>query len=254
MKRMPFVLLVVAALMAVFASSASAADQTAYQRLRTDVYTCTDGSKCSTFVDPAKDGAFAQWRSFPRNGDDSPLDANARALVVHTPANNPTGNYDVAEVWTRASLNLNKPASQMKNLSFDSYLPPVTGGSPRIDVVFQSPLNSDGSTYVAISAQRCERTLSSTWVRTDATGQTALGCTIDTSKGAAYSSDGTNTAWQNFVAANPDAQVAYTFMVFDIPTGSGPNYRVDRISLGTNRMFTYSNYDAVSCNYREAAC
>ena len=226
MKHRILVLLFAAVLTIVFAGSASAATQTQWQRLRTDVYTCTDGTTCDTYIDPATDGSFAHWVAFPKNGDDSPLDANSSALVVHTPANDTAGNYDVAEVFTRASLYLDKPAAQIKNLSFDAYKPALQGGSRRIDVVFENPLNSDGSSYVAIDAINCQQTLSSTWVRADATGQTSPGCTIYTSNGHAYSSDGTNSAWSNFVAANSDAVVAYTFMVFDQPTGNtGMNYR-----------------------------
>jgi hypothetical protein len=258
MKHRILVLLSAAVLTIVFAGSASAATQTQWQRLRTDVYTCTDGTACTSYIDPATDGSFAHWVAFPKNGDDSPLDANTSALVVHTPANDTSGNYDVAELWTRASLHLDKPAAQIKNLSFDAYKPALQGGSPRIDVFFENPLSdpaANGSTYVAIDATNCQQTLSSTWVRADATGQTALGCTIFGSNGATYSSDGTHSAWANLVAANPDAVVSFIFMVFDQPTGNtGINYRVDRISLGTNRMFTYSNTNAVSCNFSEGAC
>jgi hypothetical protein len=237
----------------VLSAGSALADVSSYNRLRTEVYTCTDGTTCSTYIDPATDGAYARWQTLSKNGEDSPLDADARALMVHTPANDQAGNYDVAEVYTNHSLNLNLAASAVKNLSFDAYKPALQGGSPRIDVFFQNPL-TDGSTYVAIDAGNCQKTLSSTWVRADATGQTAPGCTIYTSNGTAYSSDGTNSAWANLVAANPNAVVAYDFMVFDQPTGNtNTDYRIDRISLGTGKMFTRSNFSAVSCT-SEAAC
>jgi hypothetical protein len=252
MKRISLVLLVVAALTAVFAGSASAAEQTAWQRLRTNVYTCDFTVTPANCVAPT-DGSFIRWQTFSSNGQDSPLDGNARALVVHTISTDLT-KYDYAEVFSRASLNLNKPASQVKNLSFDSYLPADQGGSPRIDVYFSNPL-ADGSTHVFIDALNCQQPIGGDWVRTDPTGRTRVGCTIFTDNRTTYASDGTHSAWANLVAANPDAQVAYTLMVFDEPSSiTGINYRVDRISLGTNRMFTYSSTEAVSCNYREAAC
>jgi hypothetical protein len=215
---------------------------TAYQQLRVNTYDCS-GASCVK----AADGAYGRWVTLLANGEDSPSDANARALVVHTP--NP-GDY--TEAFTRASLHINKPASAVRNLSFDAYQPALQGGSPRIDVFLANPL-TNGSSYVAIDAGNCQQALSSTWVRADATGRTAPGCTIFGSAGGTWSSDGTDSAWKNFVDDNPDAQVAYTFMVWDVPSGAGENYRTDRISLGTNKMFTQNNTTAVSCS-TEAAC
>jgi hypothetical protein len=222
--------------------------------LQEHTYTCDFTVDPSVCVKPT-DGAYSHWVTFAKNGQDSPGDSNTRALVVHTPSNNAAA-YDYTEVYSKVSLNINKPASQVHNLSFDAYKPALQGGSPRIDVFFTNPLDSDGSDYVAIDAGNCQRSLSSsggTWVRADATGQKALGCTIYTSNGTAYSSDGTHSAWANFVAANLDAQVAYTFMVFDQPSGqTGVDYRVDRIALGTGKMYNAGNAP-VTCG-SEAAC
>lgn len=219
-------------------------------RLHVDTYTCDFAT--SGVCDYATNGAFGKWVKFPANGNDSPLDSNSKALVVHTPSADPAAqNY--TEVYSAASLNINKPVEQIKNLSFDAFAASLRGGSPRINVFFASTL-TDGSSYVAIDAGNCQQALSSTWVRADATGRKAAGCTIYTSAGTAYTSDGTNSAWANFVAANPGTVVSYTFMVFDIPTGSDTlgDYRVDRIALGTARFYNESNY-AVNC-YSEGAC
>jgi hypothetical protein len=57
----------------------------------------------------------------------------------------------------------------------------------------------------------------------------------------------------DFFAANPTAEVSYTFMVFDQPSGqTGIDYRVDRIALGTDKMYNASN-SPVMCG-SEAAC
>jgi hypothetical protein len=253
--RIPFAVLTAAAL-TVLSGGVAQADEHhgGADTLHPDAYTCTDGPTCDTYVDPARDGAYGKWVTFKKNGDDSPLDSNTKAFVAHTPSNSQTGNYDVVELSSNHSLNLNKAASAVHNLSFDAYKPALQGGSPRIDVVFSSPLDSDGSTYVAIDAGNCQQTLTvPTWVRADATGRKSAGCTIYTSHGTGYTSDGTSSAWDKFVAANPDAFVSYTFMVFDEPSGNtGIDYRVDRVALGTGKYYNASN-SPVACG-SEAAC
>jgi hypothetical protein len=237
------------ALAVVTAAGPAAADGDRHQ-LRPRAYTCDFSPGGTGNCVTATDGSFAKWVRFPANGDDSPLDSNSKALVVHTPSAVPT-SYDYVEVTTKASLNINKPASQIQNLSFDALKAALRGGSPRIVVYFSSPLE-DSSPYVAIDALNCQQAISSTWVRADATGRTAAGCTIYTSSGTPYTSDGTSTAWQKLVADNPDAFVTFTFMVFDIPTETGPDYRVDRIALGTGKVYNNGN-SPVICS-TEAAC
>jgi hypothetical protein len=195
---------------------------------------------------------FSVWVKFPRNGQDSPLDSNSSGLLVHTP-NPALETYDYAEISSYASLNINRPASSMKNLSFEALGSSLRGGSPRIDVFLATPM-ADGGTYVAIDAGNCQQSISSTWVRADATGRKTAGCTIYSSGGTAYASDGTNTAWQSFLAANPGAVVSYTFMVIDIPTGSDNlgDYRIDRIALGTGKIYKASN-SPVTCS-NELSC
>jgi hypothetical protein len=247
--RKTLAIMAAAALAVVTAAGPAAADGDRHQ-LRPRAYTCDFASTGNCVK--ATDGSFAKWVRFPANGDDSPLDSNSKALVVHTISNNLSA-YDYVEVTTKASLNINTPADQIRNLSFDAYKAALQGGSPRIVVYFANPLVDDNSPYVAIDAINCQQAISSTWVRADATGRTSPGCTIYTSNGTPYTSDGTNTAWQNLVAANPGAVVAYSFLVFDQPSSqTGTDYRVDRIALGTGKVYNASN-SPVACT-TEAAC
>jgi hypothetical protein len=232
--------------------SPSAVASTGWHTLQEHTYTC-DFAGSGDCARP-NDGAYSRWVTFARNGQDSPGDSNRRALVVHTPGTDLSA-YDYTEVYSNAALNINRPASQIHNLSFDAYAPALQGGSPRIDVFFVDPL-ADGSDYLSVDAGNCQQALASsggTWVRADATGRKSAGCTIYTSGGTPYSSDGTSSAWANLLAANPGAQVSYTFMVFDQPTGNtGINYRVDRIALGTGKMYNAGN-SPINCG-SEAAC
>jgi hypothetical protein len=190
----------------------------------------------------ATDGSYCKWQGFGQNGEDSPLDSNARALVTNVLPG------DFAEAYTRHSLNLNKPASQIQNLSFDVRTADIKGGSPRIVVVFANPL-MDGSSYAFLSANTCAQPISSTWSRADFTGYTGTGCSIVTSNGTTYSSGGGMSAWDALVAANPDVVVSYDYMVWD----QAGTYRTDRISLGTGFEYTYGNGRAVRCT-TEASC
>jgi hypothetical protein len=222
-----------AALAGVAAAPETAVAATNPDRLQAHAYTCdftVDPADCVN----ATDGSFARWVTFPNNGDDSPQDANRAALVVHTISADPTA-YDYVEVYSTHTRHINKPAANVKNISFDSYQPADTGGSPRISVFFTNPL-VDGSSYVSLDEPNCTQPLLGDWVRSDATGRTALGCTIYTSNGTPYASTGTQSAWATLVAANPGARVSFSFMVFDIPSETTTNavdYRVDRIALGT---------------------
>jgi hypothetical protein len=158
------------------------------------------------------------------------------------------GTDDHAEIWSKASDNINKRADEMTNLSFDVRTKTLQGGSPRMNVYLQDSL-SDGSAYVSIS-DLCAVPISGTtaWSRVDATGDGA-GCTITTSSGTPYKSSPTFSAWDAFSAANPDAVVTDDYMVFDQPG----YYRLDRISLGTGVMYTSSNTTAFTCT-TEASC
>jgi hypothetical protein len=222
---------------------------TSSDTLQEHTYTC-DFAGTGDCV-KATDGAYGRWVTFPKNGDDSPSDSNSKALQVHTPGTSSSAQ-DYTEVYSNHSLHINTLAANVKNISFDAYKPALQGGSPRIDVFFSNPL-SDGGTYAAIDAGNCQQTLSATWVRADATGRTSAGCTIYSSNGTPYTSDGTQSAWAALLAANPGIKVAYTFMVFDEPSGNtGVDYRVDRLALGTKTVYNASN-TPVACT-TEAAC
>jgi hypothetical protein len=177
---------------------------------------------------------------------DSPLDTNSRALHAVVP----TG--ECLLFFNRASLKLNKPVAQMKNLSFDFREPQaggtVTGGSPRTSVIL-----ADGRALF-LSADQCDHPLSvvgGDWGRADFTGFTSdiQSCTIFDSDGIAYANTPTESAWQVFVDANPNAVASFDFLIMDV----GGHYFLDRITLGTGKMFTLSPKRAQNCR-TEAAC
>jgi hypothetical protein len=138
------------------------------------------------------------------------------------------------------------PISKIRNLSFDflnasggGY---VSGGAPRISIVF-----TDG-TVAYLSGYYCDTVIGGgdgTWSRADFTGQTTTGCTFYDSVGGVWESDGTHTAWQNFVAANPTLKVDYGVVVQD-ESDTGPmRARIDRIAM-QNHMQT-SLYNVRYC-------
>jgi hypothetical protein len=232
--------------LAVVSAGVASAD-TAVQpgfRLHTPVYTCPPPYDPTTCV-KSTDGSFNKWVTYTNRGGDSPLDTNTNnsALSVNTMQ----GPDDHAEIWSKASDNINKRADEMANLSFDIRTKTLQGGSPRINVFLQQN-SSDGSAYVSIS-DLCAVPIGTTaWSRVDATSD-GTGCTITTSGGTAYKSSPTFSAWDAFTAANPDAVVTNDYMVFDQPG----YYRLDRISLGTGVMYTSSNTTAFTCT-TEASC
>jgi hypothetical protein len=233
----------VTALAVVSAGSASADSAVSkWQQLRTPVWQCPAAFPDSCV--PATNGAYNKWVTYDNRGGDSPLDTNTknRALAVHY-----VDQTDHAEVFSRASLHLNKPADEITNLSFDVRTRTLQGGSPRLNMHLSAPL-ADGSNYVFISNQCAVQIGTTAWSRVDATGDGA-GCTINTQNGKEYSSSATYSAWDAFAIDNPGAVVDYDYMVFDV----FGNYRLDRVSLGTGYMFTSSNKTAVTCT-TEASC
>ncbi len=190
---------------------------------------------------------------------DSPLDTNHRALFVTVCESNPPVSSEDADAYTGTSLHVDKTADHVQNLSYDYNADPqyLKGGAPRISVDFQSGDVAflDGST--------CNRQIgTSNWSRADFTGfigikgdgttpvcsfhVTSGGGTIDT----VYSSDKRRSAWQSFANQHPEEVVIDTFMEFDVE-GS---YRVDRISLGTDRLYNYADDYAVNCQQNEHVC
>jgi len=193
-------------------------------------------------------------------GPDSPKDADHWALNMAL--NGPTGS-GYTNAYNNAWLTKDDagatyiPISKIRNLSFDflnasggGY---VGAGAPRVSVVF-----TDG-TVVYLSAYYCDTVISGgngTWSRADFTGQKAVGCKFYDSIGGVWESDGTHTAWQNFVAAYPTLKVDYGVVVQDegeTPAGQtfGPRARIDRIAM-QNHMQT-SLYTVRYCP-TEASC
>ena len=112
---------------------------------------------------------------------------------------------------------------------------------------------TDG-TVVYLSAYYCDTVIpggDGSWSRADFTGQTAVGCKFYDSIGGIWESDGTHTAWQNFVAAYPTLKVDYGVVVQD-ESDTGPmRARIDRIAM-YNHMQT-SLYAVRYCP-TEASC
>ena len=151
--------------------------------------------------------------------------------------NGPTGpNYTNAynNKWqTKDDGGLTKvPIGSIRNLSFDflnasggGY---VAGGAPRISIVFTNGL------VAFLQATYCDNVIPSgngTWSRADWTGRTAIGCSVYTSEGKFYDSDGTHSAWYKFVAAHPGLFADYGVVVQD-ESDSGPmRARIDRIAM-----------------------
>ena len=236
--RITLVALAAGALVATLAGPALAEHGvTAPNRLHSFVYNPANTSE----RDPA--GAAA-WVGKHDGVTDSPLDpSNGKALRVIVPAG------DAAETYTnRAGSNLNMPVGNVSNLSYDVRTSDIQGGSPRIVVVMQ-----DGSVAQLVSSAPCATPLNGTWSRSDFTGDSTLGaCTITYSDGTSYTSDGTNSAWDLFAAANSTEVVHYDFLLFDI-TSSSSTYFVDRIALGDGYMHDVGNASAVDCD-TETAC
>lgn len=196
---------------------------------------------------------------------DSVSDAqNSKALRVHIPAATTDCLYYV-EAYTTKSTGLNVPTEALRNLSFEfRNTGSFEGGSPRFSVIL-----GDNSVVFA-DAPGCNNPSSvrPSWSRADFTGRTAPGCSL-TYNGTTYSSDGTNSAWDNF-AASPDGagkSVTLVVMVIDgqaVPASTGGTYFLDRIAIpngggatggsGTGaKMFNSSNDHAVNCT-TEASC
>lgn len=177
---------------------------------------------------------------------DSPIDAaNGSALRVKVPFPVDVFYY-TADAHSIASVELNRPVEDMQNLSFDFRQTDHNGSrSPRITVQL-----SDG-TVAYLAGYNCAHTLQSlpAWARADFTGRRKADCGFYDGSGFFYASDGVSTAWDVFAAAHPDANVTAAFLVFDEPG----RYTVDRVALGTMRMYNRSSDRAVVCD-TERAC
>jgi len=198
----------------------------------------------TTGSQPAEEG-FARWSSY---GVDSPLDRGDKALRVQLPAGTPDGNY-YSLFYTDRSTDRDIAASKVHNLSFDrKAASAVGGGAPRISVEF---LNGD---IAYLSAEYCSRTLTldPRWTRSDFTrAKSDCGFYVTGDTGGYYAADGTNTAWQNYVAANPNQRVTSDYVVMDVGDAT---YWLDHIALGTKFAYTSGDNKGVRCFDREGRC
>jgi hypothetical protein len=176
---------------------------------------------------------------------DSPIDTDSKALHISVVTD------ACVEAYTKASLRINEPVAEVTNLSFDFREPPggtVTGGSPRLSIIL------DNGDVVFADANNCNRPIpvsGGTWGRADFTGflSTDAPCTIYLNGAIPYANTPTMSAWQVFAAANPGRELVYDFFITDIPG----EYWIDRISLGTGKLYGKNNKPSGNCP-TEASC
>jgi hypothetical protein len=197
-------------------------------------------------VDPtqsgcATSGSTAGWVA----GSDSPSDTNSRLLSVHV------GTGGCVVLFSKASYNKTLPASSVKNLSYEYRNEGTAIGAGQFYLAVEF-LNGDVAYLDPAYCSHPVTVSGGTWLRSDFTGFTSdCGFYVSdtsTSGSTFYSADGTNSAWDVYVAANPHAQVVHRYMVF-----SFGDHQLDLISLGTGWMFTRSNGSAVQCT-SEGSC
>ncbi|MFL5737371.1 MAG: hypothetical protein ACJ76P_08530 [Actinomycetota bacterium] len=195
-------------------------------------------------------------------GTDSPSDGNHQSLA------SVVSSGGCAEAYSFRTTIEGKNVSDVRNLSFD-YLASDSaghGGAPRISVIMRDT-NGTGDVHIAYltgTPDKCGVPIVAdpTWYRADFTGQTAPGCTFYTSDNESYTSDGVNSAWQNFAAAHPDYQVVLaTDPIFGGGAGAGAfmvedeagNYHIDRLAI-QNLMFIRNKPQYVQTCPTEASC
>ena len=175
-------------------------------------------------------------------GNDSPTEADSKFLrLVVDP-----GEYE--DAYSKASLNLDKPVGQIKNLSFNyrATNPDLIG--QRISVIF---LNGD---IAYLDSHYCHRDIAvsgGAWQRSDFTGWKSPDCSffVTGATGGQYFGTASTSAWAEYVAANPDQQVELTFFIEDQPG----TYDVDDITLGSGKLYTKSNAPTKGCT-SEGSC
>jgi hypothetical protein len=215
-------------------------NQNNYNKLKEFVY------ESDPYGDPA-DCSTASWQDVGNNGDDSPIDSNDRALVAEV------CDTEFGEAYSSHSLNVKTMISRIRNISFDYQTDTVTGAGQ----VYILLVLADGN-YLFLDPAHCSRPIGSGfWSRADFTGTTALdACTVYDVNSVPYTSDGTHNALQVYALTNGDTSVSIAdFGFFDYP-GADPShtYVFDRIALGTNRLYNYSNTRAFGCSYNESRC
>jgi hypothetical protein len=219
----------------------------------------SNAQKLRIQVDPNASGcATAESSASWVTGTDSPLDSNSRYLAVHV------GTGGCVILYSNASLRRSIAASNQKNLSYERngsvtglgqfYMVAQFGNG---DVAFLDPYNCHHNIATAPAWQRTDITGFRSNCAFNVSGPNTTGgftdftCTTpgpNTQGDRYFCADGTNTAWANYVAANPGTNVIQRYMVF-----SFQDHQMDRISLGVGKMYTRGNNVAVSCT-TEASC
>lgn len=189
-------------------------------------------------------GTTVAWQ----RGADSRFDDNQRRLHAVVA----DGSYFA--LYTTRSLDMNRPVLNAQNLSFEfAEGSHVGAGAPRISLILD-----DGS-VLYLSAFYCNQHIpglvgsgpqggTPMWGRADFT-RDLTDCAIFDSGGTEYSADGSRTALEVYDAAHPGAVIDQAYMVGDEPG----RYNLDRISLGSGRMYVRSFHSAVRCR-SEGAC
>ena len=199
-------------------------------------------------------GAEIGWTQ----GSDSPNDGNSAALRIKTDA----GEFAYAY---KPSFGLgapdggNKEGTSVRNLSFDFQnddpgIGYVGAGAPRLSVEIDEvgddlaaeEADPNLQEFAFLAGFHCRGTTSDPdWSRADFTGATeAKGdCTLQY-KGTDYSNTATEDAWDVFVAAHPEVQADYAFLIVDEQTAPG-RVRVDRIAIQAHMQIGGGN--AVHC-------
>ena len=231
-------------------SSPAAADEALapYNRLQADAYTYDEdaggyaSSACST----------VGWRS----GSDSPVDPNRRALVAKVCG----GGLELVEVVSNHSARLGRPVGSVRNLSFDFRRAAVNaGGSVYLLEIVQN--SGDGQSYLRLQASTCADPYAGTgWARADFTGQRGAGdCKLYATNPAGgpttvYENTPTASVWEVYASSHPDAVVEFSELLMDNGTDTTVTHRVDRLSLGSNWMYTRSATRGVFCRFLESRC
>jgi hypothetical protein len=192
-----------------------------------------------------------QWLNFNTSGNkDSPLDSNIKAWRVIIPAD----CYSAGA--TLASLDQNVPIENVKNLSFDwrnstSATPgTAVGGSPRIVAFFD---NGDALHMAAVDCRKDLSQSSFTWSRSDFTGfkSTDAPCVgyKDADSAQPYPNTPTMSVLQAYALAHPGRTMTYVFIVMD----QAGTYYLDRIALGTQRLYGNGDLPMKTCT-TEGSC
>jgi hypothetical protein len=175
-------------------------------------------------------------------GDDSPTEADSKFLRIVTDP----GEYSA--FYSTASLNLDKPVAQVKNLSFNyrATNPDLIG--QRISVIF---LNGD---VAYLDSHYCHQDIAvsgGAWQRSDFTGWQSADCSfwVTGATGGQYFGTASTSAWQEYAAAHPGQHVSYTFFIEEQPG----TYDLDDITLGSGKLYTKSNSPTKGCS-SEGSC